>query len=111
MRKGNVIKEFCRLSTEVGGYFNHKYPHDCFCVESRDYSKYSFQFDNNIINFIKEAAHEKMYKEKFKEVNKEMIKDRIHSLCKTIYYTEQYKGGRGKLLPLVEELYELLKGA
>ena len=62
MRKENVIKELCKLSTDVGGFFNHEYAHGCFCGENK-LELSGFQFQDEIMDFIKEAVNEKMYKE------------------------------------------------
>lgn len=60
--KQEAIEQLCELSSTVGALaFRHKIPHDCFCEESKGKFCESFQFDQRIIDYIKEAVEEKLY--------------------------------------------------
>jgi hypothetical protein len=58
MHKDDVIEQFCELATLVGdNVYHNKYAHDCFCPSL---IKPNFQFDSQIIQFIKDAVKEKI---------------------------------------------------
>ncbi|APC44465.1 hypothetical protein [Pseudoalteromonas phage PH357] len=60
--KQEAIEQLCELCSTVGAIsFRHKMPHDCFCGENKDNFRDSFQFDQSIIDYIKEAVDEKLY--------------------------------------------------
>lgn len=68
MDKSDVIQHFCELASTVGEVkFEHKIPHDCFCKDSC-YSFGDFQFDEEVLKFIKDAVDEKLNKEKIHEL-------------------------------------------
>ena len=68
MDKSEVIQHFCELASTVGEVkFRHKIPHDCFCKDSHC-SFGSFQFDEEVLQFIKDAVNEKMNKERSNEL-------------------------------------------
>jgi hypothetical protein len=57
MHKDDVIEQFCELATLVGdNVYHNKYAHDCFCNLTRA----DFQFDPQVMQFIKDAVKEKM---------------------------------------------------
>jgi len=60
MNKDQVIKRLCALSSNVGSRkFKSSIPHDCFCEDGKN-SCFSFQFDEQIIEFIEQAVNEKL---------------------------------------------------
>ena len=63
MNKDQVIKKFCELSgTVMRKKFKCSIPADCFCGENNSTCG-DFQFEQCIIDFIKEAINEKLDKE------------------------------------------------
>lgn len=62
--KEQTIEQLCELASTVGTVkFNHEIPHDCFCTLDEGKFCESFQFDQAIIDYIKEAVDEKLYNE------------------------------------------------
>ena len=62
--KQEAIEQLCKLCSIVGAVsFRHKIPYDCFCEEDKGKFCESFQFDQRIIDYIKEAVEEKLYNE------------------------------------------------
>ena len=58
MKKDQVLSGLCEISSQVGDHFKNQLPADCFCNEDSH-----FQFDEKILNFIREAVQEKITKE------------------------------------------------
>ncbi len=59
MTKIEVIQAFCKLSNEIRTeVFNDDVPADCFCHDN-----VFFQFDRNVLAWIKEAVQEKLQRE------------------------------------------------
>lgn len=62
LTKEQTIEQLCELAFTVGAIkFNHNIPHDCFCTLGEGKFCESFQFDQAIIDYIKEAVEEKLY--------------------------------------------------
>ncbi len=60
-REDEVIKELCKIASEIGEHLKHAVPHDCFCInKSHDYS---FRFDDDILEFIENAVKDKIKSE------------------------------------------------
>lgn len=63
LTREQTIEQLCELASTVGAIkFNHNIPHDCFCTLAEGNFS-SFQFDQAIIDYIKEAVDEKLYNE------------------------------------------------
>ena len=61
MKKVDVIRKLCSLSTNVGNeVFGNLNPHDCFCDMSKMRNPCDFQFSEEIIAFIETAILEKI---------------------------------------------------
>ena len=59
MDKEQVIEELCLLGSQVGAeVFNHKVAHDCFCQHAT--GTFNFQFDQEVLDFIKGAVEDKI---------------------------------------------------
>lgn len=62
LEKAEVIEALCILADKVGEHkFNHTVASDCFC-ENGDPEEY-FRFDEEVLQFIKDAVDEKLNKE------------------------------------------------
>lgn len=63
MDKSEVIEALCILANEAGEHrFNHTVASDCFCQYSGPDE--SFLFDEEVLQFIKDAVDEKLNREK-----------------------------------------------
>ena len=67
MRKDEVIEDFCRLSSKVSDHLGNQFAADCICkcVHNESY----FQFEEQVMDFIREAVEEKISKESLEAVN------------------------------------------
>ena len=64
MKRDEVIKAFCELSSRVGEQvFQHSRAHDCFCNGPDVY----FQFDDEVFQFIVDAVEEKIKRKQYLE--------------------------------------------
>lgn len=62
LTKEQTIEQLCELASTVGAIkFNNSIYHDCFCSVEDGKFYGSFQFDQAIIDYIKEAVEEKLY--------------------------------------------------
>lgn len=62
MKRNEIIKAYCELSTKImKEKFNYKIPADCFC---ENYDQDNFQFDQSIVDFVIAAVDEKIKREK-----------------------------------------------
>lgn len=63
--KKEVVVGLCQTVRRVGEHFENRYAHDCFCEQSlqRD-TILGFQFDDQVMKFIRDAVDEKIAREK-----------------------------------------------
>jgi len=67
MDKSEVIEALCELADKVGEHiFNHTVASDCFCENGGPDEL--FRFDEEVLQFIKDAVDEKLNKEKSHEL-------------------------------------------
>jgi len=67
--KLEVIQRFCELSSNVGMVkFKHQIPHDCFCGDN-NITQGSFQFGEEVLEFITDAVNEKLKGDCFDKFN------------------------------------------
>jgi hypothetical protein len=59
MKRKEIIERLCALCTDVGDYFEEKFPHDCFCHRNSTPSN-DFQFSHKIIEFIEDIVRLEM---------------------------------------------------
>jgi hypothetical protein len=61
-RKAEVITEFCKISETVGHHFKSQHAYDCFCPSNIKQSS-SYQYDDIVLDFIRDAVSEKIKRE------------------------------------------------
>lgn len=72
--KQEVVKQLCKLTTTVGSVeFGHTSPYDCFCEEYRAFLGEDFRFDQEIIDYIKDAVYSKLSKHFLSEIRITMV--------------------------------------
>jgi len=63
-RQEEVIEQLCQITSNVGRYFESRYASDCFCVRRKVFKiGMTFQFDDNVLDFIRNAVNEKIARE------------------------------------------------
>lgn len=66
MEKAKIVAEYCKLSATVAGQvFKCAHAADCFCgdFESRVGGLWNYQYEDAVLDYIREAVYERMKRE------------------------------------------------